>query len=94
MNKRQKKKYTDRVYALVYDVTYESTGHKDIFLGSITAKGKAFRRCWGWMKKNDIFTPLFDDDPVILLDRIYSISLSVTPSGARMASVRTWRKWL
>ena len=94
MNKRQKKKYTDRVYALVYDVTYESTGHKDIFLGSITAKGKAFRRCWGWMKKNDIFTPLFDGDPVILTDRIYSISLSVTPSGARMASVRTWRKWL
>ena len=94
MNKRQKKKYTDRVYALVYDVTYESTGHKDIFLGSITAKGKAFRRCWRWMKKNDIFTPLFDDDPVILPDRIYSISLSVTPSGARMASVLTWRKWL
>lgn len=94
MNKRQKKKYTDRVYALVYDVTYESTGHKDIFLGSITAKGKAFRRCWGWMKKNDIFTPPFDDDPVILPDRIYSISLSVTPSGARMASVRAWRKWL
>ena len=94
MNKRQKKKYTDRVYALVYDVTYESTGHKDIFIGSITAKGKAFRRCWGWMKKNDIFTPLFDDDPVILPDRIYSISLSVTPSGARMASVRAWRKWL
>ena len=94
MNKRQKKKYTDRVYALVYDVTYESTGHKDIFLGSIMAKGKAFRRCWGCMKKNDIFTPLFDDDPVILPDRIYSISLSVTPSGARMASVRTWRKWL
>ena len=94
MNKRQKKKYTDRVYALVYDVTYESTGHKDIFLGSITAKGKAFRRCWGWMKKNDILTPLFDDDPVILPDRIYSISLSVTPSGARMASVLTWRKWL
>ena len=94
MNKRQKKKYTDRVYALVYDVTYESTGHKDIFLGSITAKGKAFRRCWGWMKKNDIFTSLFDDDPVILPDRIYSISLSVTPSGARMASVRAWRKWL
>ena len=26
MNKRQKKKYTDRVYALVYDVTYESNG--------------------------------------------------------------------
>ena len=94
MNKRQKKKYTDRVYALVYDVTYESTGHKDIFLGSITAKGKAFRRCWGWMKKNDIFTPLYDDDPVILPDRTYSISLSVTPSGARMASVRAWRKWL
>ena len=94
MNKRQKKKYTDRVYALVYDVTYESTGHKDIFLGSITAKGKAFRRCWGWMKKNDIFTPLFDDAPVILPDRIYSISLSVTPSGTRIASVRTWRKWL
>lgn len=94
MNKRQKKKYTDRVYALVYDVTYESTGHKDIFLGSIKAKGKAFRRCWGWMKKNDIFTTLFDDDPVILPDRFYSISLSVTPSGARMASVRTWRKWL
>ena len=94
MNKRQKKKYTDRVYALVYDVTYESTGRKDIFLGSITAKGKAFRRCWGWMKKNDIFTPLFDDDPVILPDRTYSISLSVTPSGARMASVRAWRKWL
>lgn len=94
MNKRQKKKYTDRVYALVYDVTYESTGHKDIFLGSIKAKGKAFRRCWGWMKKNDIFTTLFDDDPVILPDRLYSISLSVTPSGARMASVRTWRKWL
>ena len=94
MNKRQKKKYTDRVYALVYDVTYESTGHKDIFLGSITAKGKAFRRCWGWMKRNDIFTPLFDDDPVILPDRLYSISLSVTPSGTRMASVRTWRKWL
>ena len=94
MNKRQKKKYTDRVYALVYDVTYESTGHKDIFLGSIKAKGKAFRRCWGWMKKNDIFTPLFDDDPVILPDRTYSISLSVTPSGARMASVRAWRKWL
>lgn len=94
MNKRQKKKYTDRVYALVYDVTNESTGHKDIFLGSIKAKGKAFRRCWGWMKKNDIFTPLFDDDPVILPDRTYSISLSVTPSGARMASVRTWRKWL
>ena len=94
MNKRQKKKYTDRVYALVYDVTYESTGHKDIFLGSITAKGKAFRRCWGWMKKNDIFTPLFDDDPVILPDRTYSISLSVTPSGARMASVQAWRKWL
>ena len=92
MNKRQKKKYTDRVYALVYDVTYESTGHKDIFLDSITAKGKAFRRCWGWMTKNDIFTPLFDDDPVILPDRTYSISLSVTPSGARMASVRTWRK--
>lgn len=42
----------------------------------------------------DIFTPLFDDDPVILPDRTYSISLSVTPSGARMASVRTWRKWL
>lgn len=94
MNKRQKKKYTDRVYALVYDVTYESTGHKDIFLGSIKVKGKAFRRCWGWMKKNDIFTTLFDDDPVILPDRLYSISLSVTPSGARMASVRTWRKWL
>ena len=94
MNKRQKKKYTDRVYALVYDVTYESTGHKDIFLGSITAKGKAFRRCWGWMKKNDIFTPFFDDDPVILPDQTYSISLSVTPSGARIASVRTWRKWL
>ena len=94
MNKRQKKKYTDRVYALVYDVTYESTGHKDIFLGSITAKGKAFRRCWGWMKKNDIFTPLFDDDPVILPDRTYSISLSVTPSGARIASARAWRKWL
>ena len=94
MNKRQKKKYTDRVYALVYDVTYESTGHKDIFLGSITAKGTDFRRCWGWREKNDIFTALFDDDPVILPDRIYSISLSVTPSGARMASVRTWRKWL
>ena len=46
------------------------------------------------MKKNDIFTPLFDDYPVILPDRVYSISLSVTPSGARMASVRTWRKWL
>ena len=94
MNKRQKKKYTDRVYALVYDVTYESNGQHDIYLGSITAKGKAFRRCWGWMQKNDIFTPLFDDDPVILPDRIYSISLSVTPSGARIASVRTWRKWL
>ena len=44
MNKRQKKKYDKRVLALVTDATYESTGHKDIFLGSITAKGKAFRR--------------------------------------------------
>ena len=94
MNKRQKKKYTDRVLALVSDVTYESNRQHDIYIGSIVARGKAFRRCWGWMKKNDIFTPLFDDDPVILPDRTYSISLSVTPPGARMASVRAWRKWL
>lgn len=92
MNKRQKKKYDKRVLALVTDATYESTGYKDIFLGSIKAKGKGFRRCWGWMKKNDIFTPLFDYDPVILPDRFYSISLFVTSSGARMAAVRIWRK--
>lgn len=92
MNTRQKKKYDKCVLALVTEATYESTGHKDIYLGSIKAKGKAFRRCWRWMKKNDIFTPLFDDEPVILPDRFYSISLSVTPSGARMATVLVWRK--
>lgn len=30
MNKRQKKKYTDRVLALVSDVTYESNGQHDV----------------------------------------------------------------
>lgn len=90
MNKRQKKKYTDRVYALVYDVTYESNGQHDIYRGSIVARGKAFHRCWSWMKKNDIFTPLFEDEPILVPVRFYSIGLTVTPTGARMASVRLW----
>lgn len=90
MNKRQKKKYTNRVYALVSDVTYESNGQHDFFLGSIVARGKAFRRCWNWMKKNDIFIPLHEDEPILAPDRFYSIELTVTPTGARMASVRSW----
>lgn len=92
MNKRQKKKYTDRVYALVSDVTYESNGQHDVFLGSIVAGDKAFRRCWNWMKKNDIFTPLFEDEPILAPYRYYSIALTVTPSGARMASVCSWER--
>lgn len=90
MNKRQKKKYTDRVYALVYDVKYESNGQHYVFHGSIVAGDKAFRRCWNWMKKNDIFTPLFEDEPILAPNCFYSIGLTVTPTGARMASVRSW----
>ena len=90
MNKRQKKKYTDRVLALVSDVTYESNRQHDIYIGSIVARGKAFRRCWSWMKKNDIFIPLHEDEPILAPNCFYSIGLTVTPTGARMASVRSW----
>lgn len=92
MNKRQKKKYTNRVYALVYDVTYESNGQHDIYRGSIVARGKAFHRCWSWMKKNDIFIPLHEDEPILAPYRCYSIVLTVTPTGARMASVCSWER--
>lgn len=90
MNKRQKKKYTDRVLALVSDVTYESNRQHDIYIGSIVARGKAFRRCWSWMKKNDIFIPLHEDEPILAPNCFYSIGLTVTPTGARMASVHSW----
>lgn len=58
MNKRQKKKYTDRVRSLVSEVnilTQEGKWHTDYYPEAIRLNVKMFRRCWNWAVKNDLF---------------------------------------
>ena len=59
MNKRQKKKYTDRVCSLVAQVsvfTQDGRCHTDLYPEAIRMNAKMFRRCWNWIVKNDIFS--------------------------------------
>ena len=89
MNKRIKKKYTDRVLALVESVRHESTGYTDVYLDSITAKGRAFKRCWGWMCRQRIFEPMFEGKPRFNSNRRYCIELTETETGILYACWRS-----
>lgn len=58
MNKRQKKKYTDRVRSLVSEVnvfTQDGKWHTDYYPEAIRLNAKMFSRCWNWIAKNDLF---------------------------------------
>ena len=87
MNKRIKKKYTDRVFALVESVRHESTDYIEVYHDSITAKGKAFKRCWGWMCRQRIFEPMFEGKPRFNPHRRYCIELTETETGILYACV-------
>ena len=78
MNKRIKKKYTDRVHALVTWVWHESSNTCDVSHGSIVAGGKAFKRCWGWMRQRKIFIPVHKSAPQCQQGNYYSIALTET----------------
>ena len=87
MNKRIKKKYTDRVLALVTWVWHESSNTYDVSHGSIVASSKAFKRCWGWMRQRKIFIPVYKSAPQCQQGNYYSIALTETQSGALYARI-------
>lgn len=84
MNKRIKKKYTDRVRALVTWVWHESSNTTDVFPDSIIASGKAFKRCWGWMRRRKIFIPVCESVSQCQQGGYYSIALTETRNGAAL----------
>lgn len=58
MNKRQRKKYTDRVRSLVFEAdifNQDQKWHVDTYPEAIRVNAKMFRRCWKWAAKNDLF---------------------------------------
>ena len=81
MHKRIKKKYTDRVLALVESVEHESIAYNEVYHDSITAKGRMFKRCWGWMCRQRIFEPMFEGKPRFNPNRRYCIALTETETG-------------
>ena len=81
MNKRIKKKYTDRVLALVESVEHESIAYNEVYHDSITAKGRMFKRCSGWMCRQRIFEPMFEGKPRFNPNRRYCIALTETETG-------------
>ena len=93
MKKRQKKKYTNRVYALVSEVRYNcgEKWHIDRYAGSTRVKGDAFRRCWNWMVKNEIFD-VAEVLPALRPDEYYSIRLDVYGFKKPQAECIEWGK--
>ena len=89
MNKRIKKKYTDRVLALVESVRHESTDYTEVYHDSITAKGRMFKRCWSWMCRQRIFEPMFEGKLRFNPNRRYCIALTETETGILYACYKS-----
>jgi len=78
MNKRQKKKYTDRVRSLVAQVSVFTGGgkcHTDYYPEAIRVNAKMLRRCWKWAAKNDLFRLSVDVPQGLNPKRWYNLTM-------------------
>lgn len=78
MNKRQKKKYTDRVRSLVFEVdifTQDQKWHTDMYPEAIRLNAKMFRRCWNWAARNDLFRLSVESPQDLSPKRWYNLAM-------------------
>lgn len=95
MNKRQKKKYTDRVYALITRVRVldqDGIVHTDVYYEAAPVNARRFRQCWNWIAKNDLFD-LSGELPEYLPECLkYSITLAQRWNERPCAYWTAWRR--
>lgn len=95
MNKRQKKKYNDRVRSLITKVRVldqDGIVHTDVYPEATPVNAERFRQCWNWAAKNNLFD-LSGELPECLPECLkYSITIAHRWNERPCAYWTAWRR--